>query len=52
MYNRALRDIWRSDRGNEKTKNNPYICICKCCLEPFLAEIKHLIKENLTSYVF
>ena len=33
-------------------KNKTYICICKYCLQPFLAKIKHLIKENLTSHVF
>ena len=42
-YNRALPDIWRSDRGNEKSKKKSiYICIHKC-LQSFLAKIKYLI---------
>ena len=39
-YNRALPDIWRSDRGNEKSKKkiHIYICIHKC-LQSFLAKL-------------
>ena len=29
-----------------KKKKDPYICVDKCCLQSFLANIKHLIKKK------
>ena len=38
-------------KQNKQTKINRNICMHKYCLQPFLAEMKHLVKKCLTSYV-
>ena len=35
--------IGETKKVKRKKKNHPHICIHKYCLQPFLAEIKHLI---------
>ena len=51
LNNRALPDIWRSDTGNGKIIKKKHPCMHKYCLQSFLAEMKHLVKKYLATYV-